>query len=132
MKRTSGSKKRTRKQKNANYRQLTLEQSMGQSSVTIVTNDSNQRRAEGGDGDVPCRGEGEALYKANGEKPGASGEGSLGECSVRPTADSLDLKSSDFSEPDPDSSDEWLPSGSTESSRSSSPNAPGRHDGGKS
>uniref|UniRef100_A0A8C5E3K8 PiggyBac transposable element-derived protein domain-containing protein n=1 Tax=Gouania willdenowi TaxID=441366 RepID=A0A8C5E3K8_GOUWI len=38
-------------------------------------------------------------------------------------------ESDEFSEPDPDSSDKWLPSGLISSSRAASPDAPERHEG---
>ena len=89
-----------------NCRQLTLEQSM----FLSVAIDS-----------VVCD-------KASDEKPGPSRES-------RPTrrisADTSESSGDEFSEPDPDSSDEWLPS--TGNSRASSPDAsPGRRKGGKS
>uniref|UniRef100_A0A8C5FSV4 PiggyBac transposable element-derived protein domain-containing protein n=1 Tax=Gadus morhua TaxID=8049 RepID=A0A8C5FSV4_GADMO len=66
--------------------------------------------------------------KASDEKPGPSRES-------RPTrrisADTSESSGDEFSEPDPDLSDEWLPS--TGNSRASSPDAsPGRREGGKS
>ncbi|XP_041960142.1 piggyBac transposable element-derived protein 4-like isoform X2 [Alosa sapidissima] len=61
-----------------------------------------------------------------GEAPGPSGASS-----TRCSADSSD-SDNEFSEPDPDSSDEWLPSGSAEYSRASSPYvAPETHEGGR-
>ena len=58
-----------------------------------------------------------------------------GKVESRPTrhisADTSESSGDEFSEPDPDSSDEWLPS--TGNSRASSPDAsPGRRKGGKS
>ena len=84
-----------------NFRQLTLEQCL---SVAV------------------------GCDKASDEKPGPSRES-------RPTrrisADTSESSGDEFSEPDPDSSDEWLPS--TGNSRASSPDAsPGRREGGKS
>ena len=90
-----------------NFRQLTLEQSTCLSVAidSVICND-----------------------KAYDEKPGSSRES-------RPTrrisADTSNSSGDEFREPDPDSSDEWLPS--TGNSRASSPDAaPGRREGGKS
>lgn len=68
-----------------------------------------------------------------GDEPGKSGEGCLAWISPRvspqPCDSSESSGSDEFSEHDPDSSDEWLPSGScSTSSRASSP----EHDQGKS
>nr|XP_043906948.1 piggyBac transposable element-derived protein 4-like [Solea senegalensis] len=58
---------------------------------------------------------------------GPSGERQHFSRCVSPTASSTDESASDeFSEPDPDSSDEWLPSGPGRSSRASSTDAPER------
>ncbi|XP_058509216.1 piggyBac transposable element-derived protein 4-like [Solea solea] len=58
---------------------------------------------------------------------GPSGERQHFSRCVSPTASSTDESASDeFSEPDPDSSDEWLPSGPGRSSRASSPDSPER------
>ncbi|KAK0143878.1 hypothetical protein N1851_017797 [Merluccius polli] len=111
---------RSRKRK---FIQLTLEQSMCR-SVAIVDRDTvTHTLFEINDSDTD-------------EKPGPSRESrnpgpSVESSTRRVSADSSGSSGSDFSEPDPDSSDEWLPSGSTGKSRASSPDgAPGIHEGG--
>ena len=55
--------------------------------------------------------------------PDTPGPSRLSTGTRRVTEPDSGSSSDDFSEPDPDSSDEWLPSGSTASSRASSPDA---------
>ena len=88
------------------FRQLTLEQSMCHS--------------------------GSQVDNATDQNPRPSGGSSTRRLSPQLGSDRSE-SDDDLSEPDPDSSDEWLPSGSTGNSRSSSPDeAPRRHEGGKS
>ena len=100
------------------FRQLTLEQSMCRSGkatdrnpVAIVENNRDDKTTD--------------------QNPAPS-EGSITRRLSPQLGSDRSESDDDFSEPDPDSSDEWLPSGSTGNSRSSSPDAaPRRHEGGK-
>ncbi|XP_030261761.1 uncharacterized protein LOC115574397 isoform X3 [Sparus aurata] len=94
------------------FRQLTLEQSMcrtDRNPVVIVENNRDDKATE--------------------QNPAPS-EGSITRRLSPLLGSDRSESDDDFSEPDPDSSDEWLPSGSTGNSRSSSPDAaPRRHEG---
>ncbi|XP_030261760.1 piggyBac transposable element-derived protein 4-like isoform X2 [Sparus aurata] len=96
------------------FRQLTLEQSMcrtDRNPVVIVENNRDDKATE--------------------QNPAPS-EGSITRRLSPLLGSDRSESDDDFSEPDPDSSDEWLPSGSTGNSRSSSPDAaPRRHEGGR-
>lgn len=114
------------------FRQLTLEHCIGVTSmgVAIAKNDDDQRM-ELRRQRAPSR----AFVVDQSGTSGVRQRCSQGMVSP-PRPSSADESGSDeFSEPDLDLSDEWLPSGLTGSSRASSPDAPERmdheHDGGK-